>query len=195
MKTLLTVVAGLALVVSTSAIAQTADDAAVEQAALAAIAATPVTADAAVTTTVLAPLADLAPATAPAIIASMIVPSPVQTGVPCFSCAPSPTPLTDSLGLSVPYAYIPTTFTTVQYTLEWTDLSYSGSCTVSFALMQGTTKLDSASGTVTGAVPSSIGASAFTRTRKAKDHGAATLVGKVKCGTNTATVKSSVYLQ
>ncbi len=194
MKTLLTLFVGLAFVVSGSAIAQT-DDASVEQAALAAIAATPVTPNAAVTTTVLGPLADLAPATAPAIIASMIVPSPVQTGVPCFSCAPSPTPLTFSMGLSIPYAYIPTSYASVQYTIEWTDISWAGNCTVSFALMQGTTKLDSASATVTGAAANSVASSAFTRKRKVADHGAATLVGHVKCGTNTATVKSSVYLQ
>lgn len=194
MKTLFTLVAGLAFVVSGSAIAQTADDAAVEQAALAAIAATPVTPDAAVTATVLAPLADLAPATAPAIIASMIVPSPIQTGVPCFGCAPSPTPLTFSMGLSAPYAYIPTSYTSVQYTIEWTDVSYAGACTMSFALMQGTTKLDSASAAYT-ATANSIVSGAFNRKRKSKDHGAATLVGHVKCGTNTSTVKSSVYLQ
>jgi hypothetical protein len=76
----------------------------------------------------------------------------------------------------------------------FTDISVTGSCTVSFALVQGTTVLDHDS-VAANLTPGSIWLVNFPRNFPTGLKGAAKAVGMVKCGAQKTSVTTSVYLQ
>jgi hypothetical protein len=193
-KTLLTLAAGLVLLFASSAFAQSDDQ--VTAAAIAAIAATTPSDSIAIHEIAKAPLEATEPVTTPpALLTDFIVVAPAQTGVPCFGCAPSPTPLSFSLGLSIPTAYIPTSETSLQLVEEWETVTASGSCSLGIALMRGTKVLYSASGTVTVAANSIYVTDVSGIARKSYWHGKGKAIGTFTCGASTATVQGNIFFQ
>jgi hypothetical protein len=190
-KTLLTVAAGLALAFSSFAFAQSSDDKVIAAAWAAVDASTPSSNSG--TARIIGWVEGDTDTDAPPLISTFIAVSPTQTGLPCFSCAPDP-PLGASLGLSIPPGSIPTSDKQLTYAYMFTDISITDTCTVSFALMQGTKVLDhdSAGANLT---PGSIWLVNFPRKFPKGYKGAAKAVGMVKCGTQKSSVTTSVYLQ
>jgi hypothetical protein len=192
-KTLLRVAVGLALVVASSAFAQSSsdNDKVIAAAWAAADASTP-SSDRATAQTIGWVEGD-PDADAPPLISSFIAVSATQTGLPCFSCAPNP-PLGESMGLSIPPGSIPTSDKQLTYAYMFTDISITDTCTVSFALMQGTKVLDHDS-MAANLTPGSILLVNFPRNFPKGHKGAAKAVGMVKCGADKSSVTTSVYLQ
>jgi len=190
-KTLLTVAAGLALAYSSSALAQSTDDKVIAAAWAAVDASTPSSNSA--TARTIGWVEGETEADAPPLISTFIAVSPTQTGLPCFSCAPDP-PLGESIGLSLPPGSITTSDKQLTYAYLFTDISITETCTVSFALMQGTKVLDH---DTMGAnlTPGSIWLVNFPRNFPKGRKGAAKAVGMVKCGTRKSSVTTAVYLQ
>jgi hypothetical protein len=190
-KTLLTATAGFALVLSNFASAQSSDHRAIAAAGAALDAGTPSSGSG--TARTVGWVQGAADAGAPALISSFIAVSPTQTDLPCFSCAPDP-PLGESIGLSIPPGAIPASDTQLTYAYMFTDISVTGSCTVSFALVQGTTVLDHDS-VAANLTPGSIWLVNFPRNFPTGHKGAAKAAGMVKCGAQKTSVTTSVYLQ
>jgi hypothetical protein len=190
-KTLLAVAAGLALAFASSAFAQSTDDKVIVAAWAAVDASTPPSSRA--TARTIGWVEGEADADAPPLISTFIAVSPTETGLPCFSCAPNP-PLGESIGLSLPPGSIPTSDKRLTYAYLFTDISVTDTCTVSFALMQGTKVLDH---DTMGAnlTPGSIWLVNFPRNFPKGHKGAAKAVGMVKCGADKSSVTTSVYLQ
>jgi hypothetical protein len=190
-KTLLAVAAGLALAFSSFALAQSSNDQVIA-AALAAVDAGTPTSDSGTARTIGWVEGDT-DADAPPVISSFIAVSATQMGLPCFSCSPNP-PLLESIGLSIPPGSIPTSAKQLTYAYMFTDISVTDTCTVSFALMQGTKVLDHDS-VAANLTPGSIWLVNFPRKFPKGHKGAATAVGMVKCGAHKSSVTTSVYLQ
>jgi hypothetical protein len=190
-KTLLTVAAGLALAFASSAFAQSSDDKAVA-AAWAAVDASTLSSDGATAQTIGWVEGDTE-AGAPPLISTFIAVSGTQTGLPCFSCAPNP-PVGESIGLSIPPGSIPTSDKQLTYAYMFTDISVTDTCTVSFALMQGTKVLDHDS-MAANLTPGSIWLVNFPRKFPKGHKGVAKAVGMVKCSAEKSSVTTSVYLQ
>lgn len=190
-KTLFTAIAGFALALSNFAFAQSSDHQVVADAWAVLDASTP-SSDSGMVRTIGWVEGD-ATADAPPLISSFIAVSATQTGLPCFSCAPDP-PLSESIGLSIPLGSIPASDTQLTYAYMFTDISVTGSCTVSFALMQGTKALDHDS-VAADLTPGSIWLVNFPRNFPTGHKGIAKAVGMVKCGADKTSVTTSVYLQ
>jgi hypothetical protein len=190
-KTLFAVATGFALVLSSSAFAQSSDHKIIT-AAWAAVEASTSSSDSGTAETI-GWVAGDTDAGAPPLISSFIAVSGTQTGLPCFSCAPNP-PLAESIGLSIPPGSIPTSDKQLTYAYMFTDISVTGTCTVSFALMQGTKVLDHDS-IAAKLTPGSIWMVNFPRNFPKGHKGAAKAVGMVKCGADKTSATTSVYLQ
>jgi hypothetical protein len=190
-KTLLTVAAGFAFAFASSAFGQSSDDKTIAAAWAAVDASTP-SSNSATAQTIGWVEGDTG-ADAPALISSFVAVSGTQTGLPCFGCAPNP-PLTESVGLSIPPGSIPTSDKKLTYAYMFTDLNVTDTCTVSFALMQGTKVLDHDS-MAANLTPGSIWLVNFPRKFPKGHKGAAKAVGMVKCGADKSSVTTSVYLQ
>jgi hypothetical protein len=190
-KTLLTVASALALAFSNAAFAQSSDDKVIA-AAWAAVDASAPSSDSGTARTIGWIEGDT-DADAPPLISTFIAVSGTQTGLPCFSCAPNP-PLSESIGLSIPTGSIPTSDKQLTYAYMFTDISVTETCTVSFALMQGTKVLDHDS-MAANLTPGSIWMVNFARKFPKGHKGVAKAVGMVKCGADKSSVTTSVYLQ
>lgn len=182
MKSILSIAAGLVLAFSSAAFAQ--DETVIAPAS-------------ALTTTAVAQMS-AAPGTGvtgdavPAVIPAMILLAPLQTGLPCISCAPSPTPLGFSLGVSVPTGYIATGATSLQLTSTFESIT-GGSCTLTLAIMQGTHTLFTTGGAITLAA-NTIYISSAAVTRGVHWHGTAAAVLTVTCGT-ASVLRTPLYFQ
>jgi len=114
-------------------------------------------------------------------------------GFPCLGgsagCS-DPTPGT--IALPAPLA-VAMDGSNVSYTFEFEDVSYTGPCSMSFLLMDGTTKLDSGSYTFpTGCQPNTVYFASFNRTLKPdKKMGVATLKGTLKGGKHTDVIRQN----
>jgi hypothetical protein len=193
-KTLLTLAAGLVLLFASSAFAQSDDQ--VTAAAIAAIAATTPSDSIVIHEIAKAPLDATEPVTTPpALLTDFIVVAPTQSGLPCFGCAPSPTPLSFSLGLSIPTAYITTGETSLQLVEEWETVTAAGSCTLGIAIMRGTKVLYTVSGTATVSANTIYVTDVSGVARKSYWHGKAKAIGTFACGASTATAQDTIFFQ
>jgi hypothetical protein len=111
-------------------------------------------------------------------------------GFPCMGgtagCADS---VAGTLALPAPMAVLMKN-SKVTYTFEFEDVSYTGPCSLSFVLMDGTTKMDSGNYTFpSGCAPNTVYFAAFNRTLKStKKLGIAALNGSLKAGTHKDTI-------
>lgn len=113
-----------------------------------------------------------------------------MSGFPCMGgttgCADQ---VAGTLALSAPMAVI-MRGSKVTYTFEFEDVSYTGPCSLSFTLTDGTTKMDSGQYTFPkGCVPNTVYFAAFNRTLKSnRKMGVAQLNGSLKGGTHKDTI-------
>ena len=125
---------------------------------------------------------------APTFIINFIATGPNQSGVPCFNCVGGASGYT--LGIPVPDNEEPVNYYW-QYNISWTNISFVGSCKVTLQLMGGNKVVDTVSTTVKnihGAGPLDW---AFARPHPAYS-GLGTATGKVKCGSSTQSVSTTM---
>jgi hypothetical protein len=107
-----------------------------------------------------------------------------MAGFPCMGGASGCTDQTaGTIALSAPMAVV-MKGSKVTYTFEFEDVSYTGSCNLSFVLVDGTTKLDSGHYNFpNGCKPNTVYFAAFNRTlRSPMKMGIGTLKGSLKAG-------------
>ena len=85
-------------------------------------------------------------ASSPATLINFVTNGPAQSGVPCINCV-SGAQTHDNVGISGPSSYVPTG-QEWQYTLSFTDLSYTGKCKLDWSITSGKKTIDSFSATV-----------------------------------------------
>lgn len=186
--------AGLAVLVASPSFAAEDREAAMDAAALKAVKKA-VTTNSATLVSVPSPAAIGAPAASvPPIVGTLVIvgEDDLSLGLPCFNCAPAPN---GGYGLSVPYplGYVPTSLTSLDYIMSFEDNTFTGTCTLAFALMQGTTVIDSES--ISAGIYPSIWYVQYPRTRPSAS-GNATLYGYVMCnGVQQSMLKSRIVLQ
>jgi hypothetical protein len=116
-----------------------------------------------------------------------------QSGVPCISCV-SGAQTQDNIGLTGPSSYVPSG-SEWQYSLSFTDISFTGKCKLSWAITAGKKVVDKFAATLN--LPSAGGfvLYALNRARPAYS-GAALLTGTVSCGTTgTQKTQAPLYFQ
>ncbi|HXM24212.1 MAG TPA: hypothetical protein VN948_23350 [Terriglobales bacterium] len=112
------------------------------------------------------------------------------TGFPCMGgasgCADQ---IPGTIALSAPMAVV-MKGSKVTYTFEFEDVSYTGPCSLSFVLMNGTTKLDSGHYKFpSGCKPNTVYFAGFNRILKSnKKMGIGALNGSLKAGTHKDTI-------
>jgi hypothetical protein len=111
-------------------------------------------------------------------------------GVPCFNCVSG---VPSALGLPDPFNYVQSN-TVMQYNVAWTNLTFSGTCTVSIVITSGKTVLDKASFKVPG-ISGAGGYDIGLNRNRPTYSGAALLTGKVKCGAASSSVKANLIFQ
>jgi hypothetical protein len=137
------------------------------------------------------------PAAAPDVATPPMVGSYVATvlnitGTPCFNCVNGST--SGTFGTGDPLGYVNTTLSALGVLFVYFDVSYTGSCTVSVALTQGTKTLASGSGSASFS-PGGVYDSMLKVTRASTWHGTALMTGKLVCGSTTVTNTGHVHFQ
>jgi hypothetical protein len=128
----------------------------------------------------------------PSVVGAYVVTTLYESSTPCFNCVNGGEQGT--FGSGDPLGYVNSSIGTLGLLWVWFDVSYTGSCTISVALTQGSTTLVSGSGTFSPS-PGGVFDSLLKATRQSTWHGAALLVGKTVCGATTATSKGTVHFQ
>jgi hypothetical protein len=119
-------------------------------------------------------------AAAPAFLMSWVAAGESQGGVPCFDCV-NGAQTGDNMGLTGAGNYVPSDATSWQYALAYTNMSFKGKCTLSWAITSGKKTVDKFSVPLT--LPESGGFVLYGINRnRPKFSGTAVLTGQVKCG-------------
>lgn len=132
------------------------------------------------------------PDAAPPVVGAYVATVLNISGTPCFDCVNGHTKGT--FGEGYPLGYVNTNTSALGVLLEWFDVSYKGSCTVTVTLSMAGKTLKSASGSVSPTV-GGVENSEMGVTRGSAWHGAAAMTGKVVCGATTLEEKGTVYFQ
>jgi hypothetical protein len=129
------------------------------------------------------------PGVTPTFFANFVASGLNAANVPCFNCVLG-TPGT--FGLPAPFNYV-TTGSYWQYNISWTNLTYSGSCTASYAVAAGKTSIskNSVKLNVSGEGAYDWGWVANPITYS----GPAVLTGKVACGGKISAVHATIIFQ
>ena len=130
--------------------------------------------------------------TTPAIVGSFITMVVNAGSTPCFNCVNGGE--AGTFGMGDPVAFVSTSLTNLQILWVYYNVSFTGSCNVSVTMTQGTTTLVSASGGPFSPTPA-VDTTRLAVTRKSTWHGAATMTGKLVCGTLTVMNKGTVHFQ
>jgi hypothetical protein len=116
-----------------------------------------------------------------------------QSGVPCISCV-SGAASGDNIGLTGPQNYVPSS-ATWQYSLAYTNISFTGKCKLAWSIGAGKKVVDAFSTTVTLAQAGGYVLYGLDRNRP-KYSGPAVLTGRVTCGKGPAqTAQAPMYFQ
>src|SRR5579863_10200180 len=135
----------------------------------------------------------IAPAAgAPALMMNFVASGPPQGGVPCIGCVSGAT-TGDNIGLTGPSGYV-LSGTYWQYTISFTDVSYTGKCKVSWKIAAGKKTIDSFSASFNLTTAGGFVVYALNRSRP-KYSGPAKLTGKYVCGSNSASTTEPLYFQ
>jgi hypothetical protein len=114
-----------------------------------------------------------------AFVISFVGAGEAQGGVPCISCV-SGAQTGDNIGLTGPGNYVPSG-ATWQYTIAYTNLTFTGKCTLAWAITHGATVVDKFSKILP--IPKAGGFVLYGLNRlRPKFSGSATLTGRVTCG-------------
>jgi hypothetical protein len=129
----------------------------------------------------------------PAILINFVANGPAQNGVPCIACV-NGAQSNDNIGMTGPSSYVPTG-AEWQYALSFTDISYTGKCKLAWTIVSsGKKTLDSFTASFNLTSAGGFALYALDRGRP-KYSGAATLTGKVTCGTSSPSLKVPLEFQ
>jgi len=133
-----------------------------------------------------------APSGTPAVVGTYISTVFYVSGTPCFNCVNGNTQGT--YGTGDPLGYVNTQIPRIGILFVYMSVSYSGGCTVTVSLKQGTTTLATGSGNVNLSA-GGVYSSELAPTRQSTWHGLANMSGKLVCGTTTVNQSGKMYFQ
>ena len=132
------------------------------------------------------------PNTTQAILLDFVATGPAQSGVPCVSCVQGVSG-GDTIGLTGPSNFV-LKHVAWQYSIAFTDVSYKGSCTLSWTVANGAKTVDAFSGTVK--IQKAGGWYLYGTNRNPVTYsGPATLTGKVSCGSHKQSTTAPMAFQ
>ncbi len=132
------------------------------------------------------------PHAAQAILLDFVATGPAQGGVPCTGCVEGVSN-GDSVGLTGPSNLVPK-HGVWQYVLAFTDVSYKGSCTLTWTIAGGAKTIDTFSARVK--IPQAGGWYLYGTNRNPETYsGPATLTGKVACGSHKQSTTAPMAFQ
>jgi hypothetical protein len=115
------------------------------------------------------------------------------SGTPCIGCVPNVS-YNDSIGLAGPSNYV-LTGAYWQYSMSFTDITFTGTCKMAWSIAAGNKVLDSFSAPKSK-ITEAGGFILYGYNRKRpKYSGSAVLAGKVTCGASSQTTQASLYFQ
>lgn len=127
-----------------------------------------------------------------AILLDFVATGPAQSGVPCVSCVQGVSG-GDSIGLTGPSNFV-LKHIPWQYSIAFTDVSYKGSCTLSWIVANGAKTIDSFAATVK--IQKAGGWYLYGTNRNPVTYsGPATLTGKVACGSHKQSTTAPMAFQ
>jgi hypothetical protein len=112
----------------------------------------------------------------------------VATGVPCYTCDPN---AGYTIAIPIPISQW-VIGTTADITVQWDDVNYTGACTISYALVQGTTTVASGS-SADSCLGNSVSYATFTVTIP-NVSGPTKVVGTVAYGTAQSSAGARIYI-
>ncbi len=125
----------------------------------------------------------------PTFYANLVASGEDVAHVPCFGCVDD---TAGTFGLPVSFNYVPSG-STWQYNVAWTNLSFSGTCAVSYAVASGTTVISKNSAKVK--VSGEGGYDWAWASAPVTFSGAAVLTGKVVCDKEKSTVTAAMMFE
>lgn len=138
------------------------------------------------------PLAMHPRAGARAFLMNFVANGPNQGGVPCIACVGGASS-SDNIGMTGPSSYV-LAGTYWQYTISYTDISYVGSCKLTYDISSGKKTIDKFSKTIHLTSAGGFVLYAIARPRP-KYSGPATLKGTVTCGNDTQSAQAPLEFQ
>jgi hypothetical protein len=130
-------------------------------------------------------------AKAPSFLLNFVGAGAPLSGVPCFSCVNGAE--AGTLGISVPDNYVPSSISAWVYFMSFTSVTFTGKCTLAWAITSGKRVIDKFKGTAT---VGSTGPYFYAAARNRKKHsGSAVLTGKLTCGKKAQTTTAPVLFQ
>jgi len=131
-------------------------------------------------------------ATAPAFFVNFVSAGPNQGGVPCYQCVSGDSGF--NLGLPAPLNYVYSGYYW-QYNVAWTNLHFTGTCTVAVVITSGTKVLEGAHSPVPG-IGGGVGSFDWGfALAPISFKGPAVLAGKVTCGKVASVAKTKLIFQ
>ena len=131
------------------------------------------------------------PHAAQAILVDFVASGPAQGGVPCTGCVNGAGG--DTIGLTGPSNLVPK-HVVWQYSLAFTDVSYKGSCTLTWTIANGAKTIDTFSAKIK--IPQAGGWYLFGTNRNPETYsGSATLTGQVACGSHKQSTSAPMVFQ
>ena len=132
------------------------------------------------------------PQAAQAILLDFVASGPAQNGLPCVSCVQGVSG-GDNIGLSGPSNLVPK-HATWQYAIAFTDVSFKGSCALTWTIANGAKTIDTFTATVK--IPQAGGWYLYGTNRNPETYsGPATLTGKVACGSHKQSTSAPMAFQ
>jgi hypothetical protein len=128
----------------------------------------------------------------PPILMGFVAAGAAQGGVPCISCVNGASN-GDNIGLAGPINYVYKN-ATWQYSIAYTDLTYTGNCVVAWAITAGDKKIDAFSAKLKLTQAGGLVLYGLNRNFP-KYAGNATLTGRVSCGKNRLSAQVPLVFQ
>lgn len=132
-------------------------------------------------------------AKSPGILMNFVSDGPPEGGVPCIGCVYGATSA-DNIGLPGPYSDIPSNTSYWQYDIAFSDITFTGKCTLNWTIAAGKKTLTHYATTLN--ITSDGGFVLYGENlSRPKYSGAATYTGKAVCGKNSGSLQVPVYFQ
>jgi hypothetical protein len=131
------------------------------------------------------------PHTTAAILMDFVATGPAQRGVPCTGCVTGAGK--DTIGLSGPSNVVPKG-ATWQYSVAFTDVSYKGTCTFTWTIVNGAKTIDTFSAKLD--IPQAGGWYVYGTDRAPESYsGSATVTGQVACGSHKQSASAPMLFE
>lgn len=130
----------------------------------------------------------------PATLMNFVADGPNQAGVPCIDCVGGAS-TGFNIGMTGPYSYVSSNYDW-QYTLSFTDISFTGKCKLAWAITAGKKTIDSFSAKIDLKASGEGGYVLYAIARAPEKYsGAATLTGKYTCGKESASQQAPLQFE